>query len=439
MTITYDVVLEVTSQNYPHIVNLKQGATRTTVILHLTNQNESIDLSNCAFGFTAWKDGTQLSHNYGWYRDGVCWIVPPEVTNDTGTVKCQLTVTDATGTVIYTPVFQAVVGSSLEAQPSATVGIVTFDGLKEQVVLATQALNQAYTLQGQAIEAANAAEKAKIDAETARDDIKELLVYPAYAHNAIYRGKNLTNIYTIDEICTMISAGTFDDLFIGDYFDITISSEYTASETVRCVLAGFDIYYGRNVLFENKHHAVIIPNDCFKSLAAMNSTATTSGAFRGTDMMQTILPVYESALKNVLGDHMIKFETVITSAISTDGASNAGAGFTGCSSQTTGWVLAINLLSEIQVYGSSIFSSSCYEYQRSGDVRFPIFALHPQFVIPNLSVTDKGVSTYRMNSYWLRNVVSSTQFALVNYLGYFGADCAAANLKHGVRPYFLIG
>ena len=55
-------------------------------------------------------------------------------------------------------------------------------------------------------------------------------------HNSIYRGKNLTGVYTIEQICSRISNGTFDDLFIGDYFDITISTSYTSSETVRYLL-----------------------------------------------------------------------------------------------------------------------------------------------------------------------------------------------------------
>ena len=38
----------------------------------------------------------------------------------------------------------------------------------------------------------------------------------------IYRGKDLTNVYSIDEMCRRISKGTFTDLFIGDYFDIEI-------------------------------------------------------------------------------------------------------------------------------------------------------------------------------------------------------------------------
>lgn len=57
----------------------------------------------------------------------------------------------------------------------------------------------------------------------------------AAAHNSIYRGKNLTNVYTVDEICQRISAGTFKDLYVGDYFDISITTDLGGTETVRWI------------------------------------------------------------------------------------------------------------------------------------------------------------------------------------------------------------
>ena len=80
----------------------------------------------------------------------------------------------------------------------------------------------------------------------------------AAAHNSIYRGKNLTDVYTVDEICQRISTGTFEDLYIGDYFDISITTSLGGTETVRCVLAGFDIMWNNGDTAFTKHHAVIL-------------------------------------------------------------------------------------------------------------------------------------------------------------------------------------
>ena len=52
------------------------------------------------------------------------------------------------------------------------------------------------------------------------EEAKTLLLYPgAGAHNAIYRGKYLGTAVT-DEQYAAIAAGTFDDLYIGDYWKI---------------------------------------------------------------------------------------------------------------------------------------------------------------------------------------------------------------------------
>lgn len=94
----------------------------------------------------------------------------------------------------------------------------------------------------------------------------------AAAHNSIYRGKNLTNVYTVDEICQRISAGTFKDLYVGDYFDISITTDLGGAETVRCILAGFDVFWNNGDTAFTKHHAVIVPKDCFKTKSVMNAT-----------------------------------------------------------------------------------------------------------------------------------------------------------------------
>lgn len=83
--------------------------------------------------------------------------------------------------------------------------------------------------------------------------------------------KNLTNVYTVDEICQRISAGTFKDLYVGDYFDISITTDLGGAETVRCILAGFDVFWNNGDTAFTKHHAVIVPKDCFKTKSVMNN------------------------------------------------------------------------------------------------------------------------------------------------------------------------
>ena len=252
----------------------------------------------------------------------------------------------------------------------------------------------------------------------------------AAAHNSIYRGKNLTNVYTVDEICQRISAGTFKDLYIGDYFDVSITTSLGDTETVRCVLAGFDIMWNNGDTALTKHHAVIVPKDCFKTKAKMNDTNETTGGYAGSKMHTETLPVYAEALQTALNNHIISHRELLSTAVSTTGNSNAGAGYTGYASSWAWSDCLLRLMSEIQVYGSTVLSSSFYD-TGNANIQFPLFRL-----APNLKVAGLGHNGSRM-WYYLSAVVSAAAFAYCLYYGGSSYDSAAGD--GGVRPYFCIG
>lgn len=253
----------------------------------------------------------------------------------------------------------------------------------------------------------------------------------AAAHNAIFRGENLTSKYTIDQICSRIANGTFDDLYIGDYFDITISTSYTSSETVRCILAGFNPYWNCGDNAFAKNHAVIVPKNCFTKAHAMNSSNTTVGAYVGSDMWTTVLPVYKTALQAKFGNHLLMHRTLLTKTINANLDSNAGAGFKGASTDWGWYDTYLSLLSEIQIYGSNVWSSSGYD-TGCENLQLPLFALDPTAKVCALGGTGDG-----RHWYWLRNVASSTNFARCSSYGH--SDCASASYSGGVRPLFCIG
>lgn len=257
----------------------------------------------------------------------------------------------------------------------------------------------------------------------------------AASHNGIFRGKDLTNLYTLREICTRIESGTFADLYIGDYFDITISTSFTTSEVVRCVLAGFDTYWNNGNMPFRSHHAVIVPKNCFTATAAMNPTNTTDGGFVGSNMWTTILPVYKDALQSALGNHILEHKTLLTNTIGADLNSNAGAGFKGGSSKWAWTSTYLSLLSEIQVYGSNVFSSSFYD-TGCDNLQLPLFALDPTAKVCKLGGTDDTGASNRY-WYWLRNIASASYFAYVFNSGISSYN--DASLSFGVRPLFCIG
>ena len=89
-------------------------------------------------------------------------------------------------------------------------------------------------------------------------------------HSSIYRGKYLGDTYT-DVQKAAIANGSFDDLFIGDYW--TISG-------VNWRIADFDYYYkvgdSSNNIF-TKHNVVVVPDTTLGYTFPMNSTDTTEG------------------------------------------------------------------------------------------------------------------------------------------------------------------
>lgn len=86
-------------------------------------------------------------------------------------------------------------------------------------------------------------------------------------------------------------------------------------------------------------------------------------------------------------------------------------------------------MSEIQIYGSTVFSSSFYD-TGNANIQFPLFRL-----APNLKVAGLGHNGSRMWT-WLSAVVSAAAFANCNNNGNSNNNNAAG--EGGVRPISCI-
>ena len=265
----------------------------------------------------------------------------------------------------------------------------------------------------------------------------------AASHNGIFRGKDLTNIYTIDEICERISNGTFEDLYIGDYFDVTISTTYTANEVVRCVLAGFDtvpfygdLNLGNNVYINiNKHHASIVTKNAFTKTHSLytESDSITKG-FDGSNI-RSVLNTYGRALETELNNHIIPHMRVVSNNIDSSGTLK-GVSTLGANSRYT-----ISLLSEHQIFGTSFYSNP--EEHDACSKLLPLFDLNPS----SINCKCGGINDIIKNSYggfdskpyWLINYADGkSMFCSLN--SYSNIVCVEATYSsNGIRPYFLIG
>ena len=174
--------------------------------------------------------------------------------------------------------------------------------------------------------------------------IAPLLFNNAGAHNAIYRGKSLGSTVTTAQYAA-IKAGTFDDLYIGDYWTIG---------GVNYRIAAFDYYLNSGDTSCTTHHVVIVPDTCLYNAQMHNTSSgsyesgaanTTAGGYVGSDMYKSNLEQAKTTIKSAFSGHVLKHRIYLTNAVA-NGRASGGAW---CDSE-------VDLMCEQMVYGSGIFS-----------------------------------------------------------------------------------
>lgn len=233
----------------------------------------------------------------------------------------------------------------------------------------------------------------------------------AINHRNIFRGKNLGTSVTPAQK-TAIQNGSFDDLFIGDYWVIN---------DVNWRIVDMDYWYNTYTADYQPfttHHLVIMPDTCLY-YKKMNDDPTTVGGYVGSKMYTTGLTLAKSIITNAFGRMVLTHGEYLVNAI-TDGKPSGA----------TLKASTVEIPSEIMMYGTNICSPgndgvtipALYTYCKT---QLALFDIDPQFII----VPD--------DYYWLRDVVSSGFFAFVNDYG--GAYYDNASNDTGVRPVFSIG
>lgn len=246
--------------------------------------------------------------------------------------------------------------------------------------------------------------------------IAPLLFNNAGAHNAIYRGKSLGSTVTTAQYAA-IKAGTFDDLYIGDYWTIG---------GVNYRIAAFDYYLNSGDTSCTTHHVVIVPDTCLYNAQMHNTSSggyeggaanTTTGGYVGSDMYKSNLEQAKTTIKSAFSGHVLKHRIYLTNAVA-NGRASGGAW---CDSE-------VDLMCEQMVYGSGIFSpvsdgSNVPANYRVEKSQLPLFQHEPSRIC-------------NRNNWWLRDVITASNFAHVHNDGNAGDDSASDSL--GVRPAFCI-
>lgn len=231
-------------------------------------------------------------------------------------------------------------------------------------------------------------------------------------HKQFWRGINLIGegapFGTIEEFNVAVGwPRNFDNIFIGDYFDITLpATEYTEEQTVRLVV--MDIMYDeRFPLFLMPEKAIVIPE-------GMNPANTTEGGYAGSKMVRSILPVIENALKEVVGNVLCDTYVKWPNQVDTSIKSSSYGGWNGASSAAE-YDFSISegvfLPNENMVFGHRVFGSSAYDgydfpHQLAG------FRINPQARSKLLNIAD-----FRRAYWWLSDIANFEHFIAVDWYG----------------------
>lgn len=225
-------------------------------------------------------------------------------------------------------------------------------------------------------------------------------------HRLIFRGKNLGSAVTTEQLAA-IQAGTFEDLWLGDYWVIN---------GVNWRIADFDYWYKKGEPACTKHHLVIIPDTSLYT-AKMNNASSTTGGYVGSAMYTANLESAKATVTSAFGNAVITHKSFLTNAV-TSGKPSSG---TWCDS-------SVELPNEYMMYGhphAMAMTSGTYStaFDTIDTTQLALFSARTEFLLTG--------------SAWLRDVVSASQFAHAHPNGC--ASVANADWELGVRPVFAIG
>lgn len=251
-------------------------------------------------------------------------------------------------------------------------------------------------------------------------------------HNSIYQKKDITEWYESGELWERIE-DNFRGIYPGQYFDcgktITASGSGTTG-TSMILIAGCNVHW--NTYDGMRYnHITCVPVTHFGK-ASMNPSNTTEGAYLGSKMCKSIIGdvatsgggnTINSKLFGVFGSHLKTSKEVLSKSINKAGPNRLGTN-SGCSNDWAWQDVQAVLMSEVEVYGSTIWSSSGYD-TGSAKVQLPAFRYNTNDMIPD------GVH------YYLKDVASSAFFCGASNDG--SANCSNASNVYNVRPRFILG
>lgn len=231
---------------------------------------------------------------------------------------------------------------------------------------------------------------------------------PVELHRVIFRGKNLGTALTAVQKAA-IKDGSFKGMFLGDYWSI-------GGRIWRIV--DMDYWYNCGDTAFTSHHLVIMPDEALYN-AQMNATNVTTGGYVGSEMYKKNLANAKTIVNAAFQGSVLTHREYLCNAVA-NGRPSGGAWFDS----------SIELPNEPMMYGHLHFSptsdgSTVPSIYTISKTQLALFMVCPKFIVN------------RSYNQWLRDVVSSADFAVV--AGHGSTNCNGASNSFGVRPVFPVG
>lgn len=120
---------------------------------------------------------------------------------------------------------------------------------------------------------------------------------PYTNHNGGIRGKNLGISYTAEQKAS-IAAGTFDDIYVGDYWEIS---------GIKYHIVDIDYYMGFGSPQTTEHHVIVFPDDVISS----QGYAPDSYYYGDSNLHTTYLPTVAADLATKFGNYLINQSVIL--------------------------------------------------------------------------------------------------------------------------------
>ncbi len=231
---------------------------------------------------------------------------------------------------------------------------------------------------------------------------------PVELRRVLFRGKNLGTALTAVQKAA-IKDGSFKGMFLGDYWSI-------GGRIWRIV--DMDYWYNCGDTAFTSHHLVIMPDEALYN-AQMNTTNVTTGGYVGSAMYKSNLANAKTIVNAAFQGSVLTHREYLCNAVA-NGRPSGGAWFDS----------SIELPNEPMMYGHPHFSptsdgSTVPSIYTISKTQLALFMVCPRFIVN------------RSYNQWLRDVVSSANFAIVGNHGL--TSCNGASGSCGVRPVFPVG